>query len=109
MPPGTSGAIGFTFAPCAIWVKFCNTSDMPIALISGASRNEPRNGRYATRSIVQPYSPAMAAANTSVSTSAIGTDVMPKTNASSSSEMSERKAPTMNTSPWAKLIMPMMP
>ena len=45
MPPGTSGAIGFTRAPWLICAKFCSTMDMPMALISGASRKLPRNGR----------------------------------------------------------------
>jgi hypothetical protein len=44
----------------------------------------------------------------STSTSAIGTAVIPAM-PSSRNEISEMKAPTMNTSPWAKLIMPMMP
>ncbi len=45
MPPGMTAAIGFTRAPWLTCAKFCSTIDMPMALISGASRNEPRSGR----------------------------------------------------------------
>ena len=72
-----TASIGLTLAPWLTWTKFCSVIDMPMALISGASRNEPRSGRYATRSIVQPYRAAMPAANISVSAKASGTDVMP--------------------------------
>ncbi len=44
-PPGSSASIGLTLAPWLTWTKFCSTIDMPMALISGASRNEPRSGR----------------------------------------------------------------
>ena len=44
IPPGIAGGIGFTFAPWLNCAKFCNTIDIPIALISGASRKLPRNG-----------------------------------------------------------------
>ena len=60
------------------------------------------------RSTVQPYSAARAAANTSVSASAIGTAVIPS-DPKPKSAISDRKAPIMKMSPWAKLIMPMMP
>ena len=50
----------------------------------------------------------MPAANTSVSARAIGTEERPNAD-SKVSEISDRKAPIMNTSPCAKLIMPMMP
>ena len=45
MPPGITGGIGLTRAPWLTWTKFCSVIDMPMALISGASRNEPRSGR----------------------------------------------------------------
>ena len=54
MPPGMNWGIGLTRAPWLTCTKFCSTIDMPIALISGANRNDPRSGRYATRSTVQP-------------------------------------------------------
>jgi hypothetical protein len=41
----TSGGIGLLRGPCVTWMKFDSTIDMPIAVISGARRNEPRNGR----------------------------------------------------------------
>ena len=39
------GGSGFTRALCTSWTKFCRMIDMPIAVISGARRNEPRSGR----------------------------------------------------------------
>ena len=44
-PPGSSAGIGLTRAPWLTWTKFCSTIDMPMALISGARRNDPRSGR----------------------------------------------------------------
>ena len=58
--------------------------------------------------MVQPYTAAMPAANTSVSARASGTEDRPK-NDSRVSEINDRNAPIMNTSPCAKLIIPMMP
>ena len=45
MPPWIIGSNDLLRAPCEIWTKFDKTNDMPIAEISGASLNEPRNGR----------------------------------------------------------------
>ena len=39
------GCIGLTRAPCVIWTKFCKVIDIPIAVINGASRKDPRSGR----------------------------------------------------------------
>ena len=44
-PPGTSWVMGLLRAPWLTWTKFCSRIDMPMALISGARRNEPRSGR----------------------------------------------------------------
>ena len=43
-------------------------NDIPIAVISGASRGAPRSGRYAIRSIVALISPQAAIATTSEQT-----------------------------------------
>lgn len=53
-PPVIIGGIGLTRAPCVSCTMFCRKIDMPIAEMSGASRVEPRNGRYASRSTAQP-------------------------------------------------------
>jgi hypothetical protein len=47
---------------------------MPIAEMSGASRVEPRSGRYATRSTDHPYSDVNTIVSTSTTISASGTD-----------------------------------
>ena len=39
------GGIDLLRGPCATCTKFERKIDMPIAEISGASRNEPRSGR----------------------------------------------------------------
>ena len=44
-PPVMIGCSGFTRAPCVICTKFCSTIDMPMAVMSGARRKEPRSGR----------------------------------------------------------------
>jgi hypothetical protein len=48
-------------------------------------------------------------ATTSTTNSAITTDPMPSQEVRINSAMSAMKADTMNTSPWAKFTMPMMP
>jgi hypothetical protein len=45
MPPSSTGGMGLMRAPWVSCTKFCRKIDMPIAEISGASRNEPRSGR----------------------------------------------------------------
>ena len=44
-PCETIGGIGLLRGPCVTWTKFDSAIDMPIAVISGARRNEPRSGR----------------------------------------------------------------
>ena len=41
----TMGGIGLLRGPCASCTKFDRKIDMPMAEISGASRNDPRRGR----------------------------------------------------------------
>ena len=43
--PCTMGGIGLLRGPWLTCTKFDRKIDMPIAEISGARRNEPRNGR----------------------------------------------------------------
>ena len=50
---------------------------MPMAEINGASRNEPRSGRYATRSIVQLTSEVNAMATISMMTRSMTGEAMP--------------------------------
>src|SRR4029450_881577 len=83
--------------------------DMPIAEISGARRKEPRNGRYATRSMAQLTREVNSMAMMSTMNSASANEPMPSQLVKISSAMRAMKADTMNTSPWAKLTMPMMP
>jgi hypothetical protein len=44
MPPVICGGSGLTRAPWVTCTKFCSVIDMPIAVINGASRKEPRSG-----------------------------------------------------------------
>ena len=44
-PPVIRLCSGLTRAPCTVCTKFCNAIDMPIAVISGASRNDSLSGR----------------------------------------------------------------
>ena len=60
------------------------------------------------RSTVQPYSAVSVMAISSTRNSASGIEVMPIAS-SVRNAIRAMKPPTMNTSPWAKLIMPMMP
>src|SRR5215472_4312869 len=103
------GGMDLLRGPCVTCTKFDKKIDMPIAEISGASRNEPRNGRYATRSITQLISDvkSIAAINTMNRASAI--ELMPSQVVRMRKAISAMKADTMKTSPWAKFTMPMMP
>ena len=60
------------------------------------------------RSTVQPHTAVSTMAMISTSTKASGISVTPRL-ISSRKAISAMKAPTMKMSPWAKLIMPMMP
>ena len=60
------------------------------------------------RSTVQPHTAVSAMAMISTRSSASGIMVTP-TLISARKAISAMKAPTMKMSPWAKLIMPMMP
>ena len=82
---------------------------MPIAEISGARRNEPRSGLYATRSMAQFSSPVRNMAMSMTRISATMTEEMPSTVVKRRKKIIAMKADTMKTSPCAKLTMPMMP
>ena len=60
------------------------------------------------RSTVQPHTAVRAMAMMSTRTRASGTKVSPRL-IKRRKAISAMKAPTMKMSPWAKLIMPMMP
>ena len=77
--------------------------------MSGASRKEPRSGRYASRSIAQFHKAVSAIAPTSTTTNAIGSDPRCRIWVKIMKRIRAIKADSMNTSPWAKLTMPMMP
>ena len=82
---------------------------MPMAEISGASRNEPRSGRYASRSIAHAHSEVSSIAPISTRNSARASGVTHSIWVSTIRKMRAMKVESMNTSPWAKFTMPMMP
>jgi hypothetical protein len=79
-------------------------------VISGASRGAWRRGRYANRSRLTPISGVSAAATSSTTTRATS-EVLPQPKAVTPRLKVHRpmKAPSMKTSPWAKLMSWMMP
>ncbi len=80
----------------------CRMIEMPIAVISGASRGAPRSGRYAMRSMVKPTAMQTGTAqSTPANTITSGGSAVP---ARAAITESETMAPTITTSPWAKLI-----
>ena len=91
---------------------FSMTNETPIAVISGTSRGAPRNGLYATRSIVafRSAQPIIAAASatrtTGMSVESAGFD--PRSN-TWIAKVAAIIPPIMNTSPWAKLISSRIP
>ena len=99
--------------PYRIWMKFWRMNETPIAVISGASRGALRSGRYANRSIATPSRPITTMTIANVVTSrntAWGTDVAEPSWPSTLVRTNiDANAPTMNTSPWAKLMSSMMP
>src|SRR5215467_14745914 len=74
--PCTSGGMDLLRGPWVTCTKFESVIDMPIAEISGAKRNEPRKGRYATRSITQLISEVNSIATISTMNSASATETM---------------------------------
>ena len=83
---------------------------MPIAVISGASRGACRSRRYATSSIVVFRTAQNAITITSISR-IIGQRKRPDSPARPKLEtmVATSIPPSMNTSPWAKLISSRMP
>jgi hypothetical protein len=67
--------------------------------MSGASRKEPRSGRYASRSIAQFHKPVSAIAPTSTMTNASGSDPKCKIWVKIMNMIKAIKADSMNTSP----------
>ena len=59
--------------------------------------------------MAQFQSPVRAMAATSTMMNAKGTEVTPRSCVSTRNKVSAMKADSMNTSPWAKFTMPMMP
>src|SRR4029077_11203185 len=96
--PCTSGGIDLLRGPCVTCTKFDKTIDIPIAEISGANRNEPRNGRQATRSITQSTSDANSTATRSTITRESANEAMRSQEVSTSNAISAMNAETMNTS-----------
>ena len=91
---------------------FWRMNDIPIAVISGASRGACRSGRYATRSIPVLRAAQNAIAQRSVTSSA-GIRVESEFESSSPNHPTATEnvthEPSMNTSPLAKLISSRMP
>ena len=77
--------------------------------MSGARRNDPRSGRYASRSIAQFHKPVSAMPATSTTTNTSGSDPTCRIWVRIMNTIKAMKADSMNRSPWAKLTMPMMP
>ena len=96
--------MGFGFQ--MIIASVCSSRLMPIAVISGARRGALRSGRYATFSIVKFSSEqtTIAASRLTISSSQPG--IVP---ARPTATVQLVSAPTISTSPWAKLIRLMMP
>ena len=85
-------------------------NEMPIDVMSGMRRGDPRKGRYATRSITTAVRvETMIATRTMNSSEA--TKLLSQAPASNNLLLVIMPviAPTMNTSPWAKLMNPSTP
>ena len=97
--------MGFGFQ--MIIATVCSSRLIPIAVISGASRGAVRSGRYASFSIVK----FSAAQTTIAQSSEIAINAQPGSPESPSAMTTVQlvSAPTINTSPCAKLIRLMIP
>ena len=97
-------------APFQTRPMFWRMNDMPIAVISGASRGALRRRRYATSSIVVLRTAQNAITITSIRR-IIDHRKSPESPASPKLEtiVATSIPPSMNTSPWAKLISSRMP
>ena len=95
--------------PQIISATFCRMIDIPIAVMSGASLGAFRSGRYAIFSMLKAIAMQTTTATTSPAamTSTDGIGRCAPSNAVMTD--SETMAPIITTSPWAKLIRPMMP
>ncbi len=86
-------------------------NDIPMAVISGARRGALRSGRYATRSIATLIPPmtSITTGNTTSKARRLMTVKVPSVIANNPRRVVPMYAPSVNTSPWAKLISSMMP
>jgi len=92
--------------PKMMMISCCSTIETPIADSSGMMRDLPRNGRYAMRSIRKPSTIGTVTAATSASAIAPATfsHGVEASMPIASSEKAATYPPTVNTSPWAKLM-----
>ena len=90
---------------------FWNTNETPIADTSGANFGARRSGLYTTRSTDQFNAAQNAAAKGKIANSPSATDHpdVADSNPNHSIKVSANIEPSMNKSPWAKLIKPIMP
>ncbi len=96
------------------WMMFCRMNETPIAVISGASLGAWRRGRYAKRSMITPTEPMTTivakTTRTRMPPSLIGSSIGRSSSPSGTVMIHiATNAPTMNTSPWAKLMSSMIP
>ena len=80
-------------------VMFCRKIDTPSDVSSKDTSGAPRSGRYASRSMTMPATPASATARTTASPN--GTP--------SRDSATAKYGPIMSNSPWAKLMSRKMP
>jgi hypothetical protein len=97
--------------PFQTMATFWRMNDMPMAVISGASRGALRSGLYAILSTVTLMRPQPSIATTSATRMAGSTEPNDELSVSPNSPISTAAiiAPSMNTSPCAKLISSRMP
>ena len=86
-------------------IAYWRKNDAPIAVMNGTSRGAFRNGRYATRSsrTATPVDAAIAARRTMASDTT-GCSVHRLVRDNGPATTYPIMPPTMNTSPWAKLM-----
>ncbi len=94
-----------------MYIAPSSSEDMPIAVIRGARRGAWRSGLYATRSIAMLTSAQKSIVITNRPRSGRMMPAPDELGVSPSNGImaSEKKAPSVNTSPCAKLISSMMP
>ena len=103
-PFGIITGKGCCVAPKTSCAVYSSNNETPIAVIKTLSRGLSRNGRYARNSIKIPAAAQIIIANNKITSIATGHGIIAIIGPNNLCKYKPVNAPSINTSPWAKLM-----